>query len=64
MFINILRVASVLISFYTLILFVRVILSWIPSLEYSKFGKVLAEICDPYLNLYKKIRNPIRCDRS
>ena len=56
MFINILRVASVLISFYTLILFVRVILSWIPSLEYSKFGKVLAEICDPYLNLYKKIR--------
>ncbi|MBO7421711.1 MAG: YggT family protein [Spirochaetaceae bacterium] len=56
MFINILRFISLLISFYTLILFVRVILTWIPSLEYSKFGKILAEICDPYLNLFKKAR--------
>ena len=56
MFINILNYLSLIISFYTLILFVRVILTWIPSLEYSKFGKILAEICDPYLNLFKKIR--------
>ncbi|MBO4729192.1 MAG: YggT family protein [Spirochaetaceae bacterium] len=45
-----------IISFYTLILFIRIILTWIPSLEYSKFGKILAEFCDPYLNLFKKIR--------
>ncbi len=56
MFINILRVVSLLISLYTLILFIRVIMTWIPSLEYSKFGKILAEICDPYLNLFKKAR--------
>ena len=56
MFINILRVVSLLISLYTLILFIRVILTWIPSLEYSKFGKILAEICDPYLNLFRKIK--------
>lgn len=53
---NIISFVSTIVSFYTLILFVRVILTWVPSLEYSKFGRILASICDPYLNLFKKIR--------
>jgi len=53
---NIISFISTIVSFYTLILFVRVILTWVPSLEYSKFGRILASICDPYLNLFKKIR--------
>lgn len=56
MLINILNFILLLISFYTLIIFVRIILTWIPSLEYSRFGKILAAICDPYLNLFKKVR--------
>ncbi|NLK46202.1 MAG: YggT family protein [Treponema sp.] len=56
MIMNIISFVSTIVSFYTLILFVRVILTWVPSLEYSKFGRILASICDPYLNLFKKIR--------
>ncbi|MCQ2580160.1 MAG: YggT family protein [Treponemataceae bacterium] len=53
---NILSLISLLVSVYTLLLFVRVILTWVPSMEYSKFGRFLAEICDPFLNIFKKVR--------
>ncbi len=56
MLMNILSLISLLVSVYTLLLFVRVILTWVPSMEYSKFGRFLAEICDPFLNIFKKVR--------
>lgn len=56
MLMNILNLISLLISVYTLLLFVRVILTWVPSMEYSKFGRFLANICDPFLNIFKKVR--------
>ncbi|MBQ5646313.1 MAG: YggT family protein, partial [Treponema sp.] len=43
------------ISLYTTLCFVRIILTWIPGLEYSKVGQILSAICDPYLNLFRKI---------
>ena len=43
------------ISLYTTLCFVRIILTWIPGLEYSKVGQILSAICDPYLKLIKKI---------
>ena len=43
------------ISLYTTLGFVRIILTWIPGLEYSKVGQILSAICDPYLNLFRKI---------
>ena len=44
------------ISFYTMVCFVRILLTWIPSAQYSKFGRILASICDPYLNLFRGLR--------
>lgn len=44
------------ISVYTMLCFVRIILTWIPSLNYSKFGQFLASICDPYMNYFRGIR--------
>ena len=38
---NIISFVSTIVSFYTLILFVRVILTWVPSLEYSKLAEFL-----------------------
>ena len=43
-------------SIYILLCFVRVMLSWFPGAEYSKFGQVLAQMCDPYLNLFRRLR--------
>ncbi|MBQ6781543.1 MAG: YggT family protein [Treponema sp.] len=44
------------ISLYTTICFIRIILTWIPGAQYSKFGRILSSICDPYLNLFRGFR--------
>lgn len=44
------------ISIYTLLCIIRIILTWIPDLNYSAFGQFLAKACDPYLNIFRKIR--------
>lgn len=49
------RILSALVSFYAIICFIRVILTWFPGAEYSGFGKFLSSICDPYLNLFRKL---------
>ncbi len=46
---------SGLISIYTLLCFVRIFLTWIPQAEYSSFGRFLAQICDPYLNIFRRL---------
>jgi len=42
------------ISLYTMLCFIRVILTWFPSLSYSKFAQFLSAVCDPYLNLFRR----------
>lgn len=49
------RILSAFISLYAIICFIRVILTWFPGAEYSRFGKFLSSICDPYLNLFRKL---------
>ena len=52
----IMRVLSGLIGAYTFLCFLRIILTWIPSMNYSRFTQVIAKITDPYLNLFRGIR--------
>lgn len=52
---NLIGILAKLTSVYSMLCFVRIILSWIPSLSYSKVAQILAKICDPYLNLFRKI---------
>ncbi len=47
---------STAITIYTILCFIRIILTWIPTLSYSKITRFLASICDPYLDLFKGIR--------
>ena len=46
------------VSLYSTLCFFRIILTWIPSLNYSTIGKFLSSICDPYLNLFSRL--PLR----
>ena len=41
---------------YNFLCFIRIILTWIPQVSYSKPAQILAKIVDPYLNLFRKIR--------
>lgn len=51
-----------LVNFYSTIIVVYVLMSWIPMTEggiLSSIYKFLGKICDPYLNLFKKMVPPI-----
>lgn len=46
--------ASSLISLYSLLCVIRVLLSWMPEIESSQAGRLLAKCCDPYLNWFRR----------
>lgn len=50
-----LTIANV-ISLYTLLCTIRVLLTWFPRAQYTAFGRILASLCDPYLNLFRRLR--------
>ena len=53
---NIFSILASIVSIYTLLCFIRVMLSWFPGAEYSRFGQVLCQMCDPYLDIFRRVR--------
>lgn len=52
----ILRIISAFLSLYSLLCLLRIIITWIPNYSYSKPVDILAQICDPYMNLFRGIK--------
>lgn len=50
-----------LVDAYSLIIFVYVMMSWLPTSRgiLADIYTVLGKLCDPYLNLFKKLIPPI-----
>lgn len=50
-----------LVDLYTLIIFVYVLMSWIPTKSgiIADIDNALSKICDPYLDLFKRFIPPI-----
>ena len=47
-------------NFYLAILFVRILLSWFPNIDWSNpFFSAIAQLTDPYLNLFRSVIPPI-----
>ncbi|MCI9129310.1 MAG: YggT family protein [Eggerthellaceae bacterium] len=57
----IMRLIVELVDIYTFIIFVYILLSWIPTKSgiLGDIDNVLSKICDPYLDLFKKFIPPI-----
>ena len=49
---------------YLVLIFIRIILSWIPRIPYNRwlaaFIKYVTDVTDPYLNLFRRILPPVR----
>lgn len=49
---------------YLVLIFIRIILSWIPRIPYNRylaaFLKFVTDVTDPYLNLFRRILPPVR----
>lgn len=50
---------SKVVQFYTYALIIYILMSWVPSIQESSFGKLLGRICEPYLEPFRKIIPPI-----
>ena len=47
---------------YSIVIFVYVLMSWLPNTETGVVGQIyraLGTLCDPYLNLFKRLIPPI-----
>ena len=53
---TIFSIVSFVVSVYALMCFLRILLTWVPSLSYSRFSRFLGKICDPYLNIFRGIK--------
>lgn len=53
---QIFKYLSSLVNIYSFICFVRIFLTWFPKANYSQFGRFLSAVCDPYLNIFRKLR--------
>ena len=51
---------STFLSIYTALLFIRILLSWFPNIDWSNpICSALYQLTEPYLNLFRSIIPPI-----
>lgn len=55
---------NTLILVYLVLIFVRIIMSWVPRMPYNRylaaFLKFVSDVTDPYLNLFRRFLPPVR----
>lgn len=52
---TIIIILAQVIEWFSLVVLIRIILSWIPSLMHSALGRILAQIVDPALQPFRKV---------
>lgn len=53
------QIVDKLFLLYLIMLFARILGSWVPELQNTRFMQFIAFYTDPYLNLFRKIIPPI-----
>jgi YggT family protein len=58
------RYVDTLVLVYLVLIFIRIIMSWIPRMPYnpvlSAVLKFVSDVTDPYLNLFRRVIPPLR----
>ena len=52
---TILSILAGILSLYTLLCFVYILMSWFPGAKFTKFGHFMSAVCEPYMNLFRKM---------
>ncbi|GGE41454.1 putative membrane protein YlmG [Pullulanibacillus camelliae] len=50
---------STLLQLYSFALIIYILMSWVPNIRESAFGRFLGRICEPYLQPFRRIIPPI-----
>ena len=51
---TILSILSAIIIIYTVLCLISIFMTWIPGAKFTKFGRFISKITDPYLNVFSK----------
>ena len=52
---TILSLLSAIIIIYTILCFIAIFITWIPGAKFTKFGKFITSVTDPYLRIFSHI---------
>lgn len=55
MVVMILNLLSAVITLYTILCFIYIIMSWMPGVKFTKVGRFIESLCGPYMNMFSKI---------
>ncbi|MGE7997183.1 YggT family protein [Lysinibacillus sp. NPDC093190] len=58
-FLFIWQYVSIAFYVYSLMLVAYVLMSWVPAVQNSSVGRILAKLCEPYLGIFRKFIPPI-----
>lgn len=58
-FFSLVKTIKLLFSSYTVLLFARIVLSWIPTWKYPTLTRFICFYTDPYLNLFRRLLPPL-----
>jgi YggT family protein len=48
------RILGGIVSFYTILIFIRIVLTWFPGAQYGGAAVFLSNVTDPYLNWFRR----------
>ena len=52
---TILSILAAVLSLYTLLCFIYILMSWFPGARFTRFGHFMTAICEPYMGLFRKM---------
>ena len=53
------QIINILFQAFTIMIFARILASWVPELQNNRIMQFVAFYTDPYLNLFRKIIPPL-----
>ena len=52
---TVLSILAAMLSVYTLLCFIYILMSWFPGAKFTKFGHIMTAICESYMGLFRKL---------
>lgn len=56
---QLLNIINLAVEIYSYALIIYIFMSWFPGARESSFGVLMAKICEPYLEIFRKIIPPL-----
>ena len=52
---SILSILAGVLSLYSTLCLIYILMSWFPGAKFTKFGRIMSRICEPYMNLFRRL---------